>query len=218
MSPSTRPSRPPSPKRPWYLVMALVAAWISGALAMGEGCSQVQFYQGPRAPIDEVASDLKDADSRADVVAAAEKYSNALDAAKDRVLPLGVASILLGAAMVMLAASAMGGRAWARGALVQVVLVNFAVFVVGLLLTPDVTRVHIDLNLRDYLAHQREVLPDHATFEALRSMAQRMAAFAQPMAIALRAVGSGLLVLALALPKSRASFGATSTGSAGSTE
>ena len=43
---STVPPRSRAPKRPWYLVAALVAGWVLGATAMNEGCNTIAFYRG----------------------------------------------------------------------------------------------------------------------------------------------------------------------------
>src|SRR5262249_3283942 len=117
MSPVAPRSRPP--KRPWYLVAALVAGWLLGANAMSDGCQTIQYYRGEALNM-QAPPELTDVAARQRVVELAQKYVAVMDAARGRLLPIGVALLVLGAAMVMLSARAMSGRPGARGALVQV--------------------------------------------------------------------------------------------------
>jgi hypothetical protein len=137
----SRSSAPPNVrKRPWYLVAALVGAWILGATAMNEGCYEISYYKTPdHAELVQAEAETfgRDADHTA-VVQALEHYFSVIDGAKTRVFPLAIAALLLGAAMWALAAGAMASRSGARTALVQVISVHALVIVLAFAITPDV--------------------------------------------------------------------------------
>lgn len=77
------------------------------------------------------------AEQRARQKATFEEYTSALEHAKSRVVPLAVAEILLGAAMVVFAQRATVGRSWARHALVQLTVAHMALSVLEWMLTRD---------------------------------------------------------------------------------
>jgi len=66
-----------------------------------------------------------------------EEYTTALRVAKGRVVPLAVAELLLGAAMIVFAQRAAVGRSWARHALVQLTAVHVALSLLEWRMTPD---------------------------------------------------------------------------------
>jgi hypothetical protein len=127
-------------KRPWYLVAALVGAWILGATAMNKGCAEIAYYKATdHAELVQAEAETfgPEADHTA-VVQAIERYCGVKDGARSRVFPLAVSAFLLGAAMWSLAAGAMANRDGARSALVQVIAVHALVLVLAFAITPDV--------------------------------------------------------------------------------
>jgi hypothetical protein len=198
MSPSGPPAtvRPPGrgpKKRPWYLILALVSAWIFGAMAMTGGCDDIGFYQADRSELTRTVQErMHDADREA-VAAATDKFFDAMDLAKRRAFPLGVAALLLGAAMWGLAAGAMVGRQGARTALVQVILVHAALVVLGYLILPDVRAAHTEADVRLAM-----LAP--APTDALQD-ARRIYVAARPKLplvwMSLHLVGYGLVLVAL---------------------
>lgn len=113
-------------KRPWYLVLSLLAALALGASDANNGWQTVTLY---REPIDPslVGEDVRDEAERVDVVARLQAYVNALDAAKSRGWPLAVATLLLGISTLFFAMRAMGGSGGARTLLVQLVIAQAGV-------------------------------------------------------------------------------------------
>jgi hypothetical protein len=202
------PSAPPPPlrlssgvpkKRPWYLVLALVFAWIFGASAMTEGCNDISIYKIDRSEL--VSTWLeraRDVDQDA-VSKVAARYFEVLDAAKERVFPLGIAWLLLGAAMWGLAAGAMAGRGGARAGLVQVVLVHGALIVLAYTITGDVRRATVDAKMS--LA-ALEPAPTVGEREALRIASEHRATIPLVMMV-LHLVGYGLVLLSLTRPRAR---------------
>jgi uncharacterized membrane protein YidH (DUF202 family) len=129
-------------RRPWYLIVSLVMAWLLGALALMAGGSVITFYKQDADELEQALDHdeerVPDPDERALFRERTERLENVHDQAKRREFPLGVAALLLGGAMVATSARAMSGREGARGALVQVTLARAALAVAGFFLTPDV--------------------------------------------------------------------------------
>lgn len=141
--PGSRLSRSPRGRlqRPWYLVVALVVAWLLGALALMAGGSVITFYKQDASELQQALDrDEEHVPDQERVLyrERTERLDDVHDRAKRREFPLGVAALLLGGAMVAMSARAMSGRDGARGALVQVTLARAVLSVTGFLITPDV--------------------------------------------------------------------------------
>src|SRR5258708_28829098 len=89
-------------KRPWYLVLSLLAALVFGGNGARSGWATVMLYREPLDPSMAVQGIADEAD-RAAVVARADAYVHTLDAAKSRGWPLGVGTLLLGVATLFFA-------------------------------------------------------------------------------------------------------------------
>jgi len=199
------PSRPPlAQKRPWYLFAALVAGWIYGAQALSEGYDTIAYYRGDHVDVHALADDFNDSSARDAITALADRWIALKDASKKREYPLGVASLLLGGAMILFAARSMAGREGARSALVQVVFVHAGVVVAWYLLTTDATRAYafFDQALQQARARQAGV-PITPHWERAY---QAVARLGPAIAIGVRSIASGLIVLALTRPRARAFF------------
>jgi hypothetical protein len=122
--------------------VALITAWLLGATALMSGGSVVAFHREDpselRQSLDREEERFVDANDRALFRERSEHFNEVREQARDRDFPLGVATLLLGGAMVAMAARSMAGREGARGALVQVALVRAALVVLTFLLLPDV--------------------------------------------------------------------------------
>jgi hypothetical protein len=114
---------------------ALIFAWVFGAGSASDGCTTIQLYKTSSSDLKLVLPAELESDAGAKVV---ERYLEALDAAKGRMFPLAVASLILGSVMWALAAGAMAGRRSARSALLQVLLARALLLVIAFLITPDV--------------------------------------------------------------------------------
>jgi hypothetical protein len=193
---------------------ALVAGWLYGARALNEGYEVIAIYRGEETDVHALADTIPDTSLRDVAVAAGERWLTVWNATRDREMPIGVGSMLLGAAMVLFAARSMAGREGARSALVQVVLVHAGLVVGGYFLTSMATRAETDFRLR--LAEgqsQSTVDPEvrQRSDELLRGAAPLFA----PFGLLMQTTLSAFIVLALTRPRARAFFHEAPTGPVG---
>jgi hypothetical protein len=157
-TPASGFSHPPGsrPPRPWYLLAALIAAWLLGAVGLMSGGSVVAFYREDaselRQSLDRDDDYLLNEEERALFRERTERLNDIFERAKKREFPLAVGTLVLGGAMVALAARSMSGREGARGALVQVTLARVGLIGVAFFLTADVRAAEFAVaNLFGYL-------------------------------------------------------------------
>jgi hypothetical protein len=209
-------SRAPSPtKRPWYLFAALVAGWIYGAQALSEGYEAIAFYRGEQVDVHTVADQIPDTKLRDVAVAAGEHWLAAKQSSQGRELPIGVATLLLGAAMVLLSARSMTGREGARSALVQVVLVHAGVVIAGFFLTMSVARASAEFQKYLVEGAAAQGINDPTLQARVDHMYDWVSRASVPFGIAVQTIFSGLIVLALTRPRVRAFFPASPPGPLG---
>jgi len=201
MGPSFPPSGasvPPKslrPRRPWYLTVALALAWLVGAVAILMSVATLSLvHMTP----DQVSLRI---DEKSDLTPterdrqreAFQAYVTALGAANRRVVPLAVAELVLGGAMVVFAQRATAGRPWARKALVQLTLAHVALSGLEWLLTPDLRAPEEDFQLAFDNLERKE--KDDGTSKLLRM------GFGLGLSV--------ITVVGLTLRGSRAYYGAT---------
>jgi hypothetical protein len=179
-------------KRPWYLVLSLLAALAFGANGARSGWAMVMLYHEPIDPTT-AGQGIADEADRAAVVTRVEAYLHAVDAAKSLGWPLAVAKLLLGGSALFFAMRAMAGSRGARAALVQLVLAQAAVALASHWLLRDVDNAELRwIEAQQAAGHER--VPD----DVLRAAAS--------VALAIHVLGSGLIVLGLTRRRSRAFF------------
>ncbi|HEY4015390.1 MAG TPA: hypothetical protein VGM06_18725 [Polyangiaceae bacterium] len=197
---------PPSErKRPWYLVLALLAALVFGANGARSGWGTVALYHEP---INAAAATqgLSDEADRAAVVSRVEAYLHVLDAEKARGWPLGVATLLLGTATLFFAMRAFGGSSAARAVLVQLVLAQAGVNVLTHVLTRDILEADLRVLEASEAATIHEQIPDAKRADETMRTAEAMFRIATPLSLAMHLFGSALVVFALTRPRARAFF------------
>jgi hypothetical protein len=197
---------PPSErKRPWYLVLALLAALAFGLNGARGGWGTVALYHEPINPA-VAAQGFSDEADRAAIVSRVEAYLHALDAAKSRGWPLGVATLLLGTATMLFAMRAFSGSSAARAALVQLVLAQAGVNALTHVAMRDVIQADLRVLEANEAANIHEQIPDPKRADEAMRTAEAMFRVATPLSLALHLLGSALVVFALTRPRARAFF------------
>jgi hypothetical protein len=181
-----------------------------GASEWLDGCNTVGFYHHST-DVSQLAQNMEEA-KRAAIVQIVERWTSQLDAARPRRFPLGAASLVLGIAMVILAARALGGREQARSMLVQVVGVQALLSVMGWFLLADVraaTLEYLRAALEIDLGEMRRTHPESG-FSSFYEGMMRGLFRAYPAMILVRVTASALVVFALTRARARAFFTAPS--------
>jgi hypothetical protein len=132
----TEPSGNALPKRPLYLVIALVTLWLSGMTAAAEGFAAIEIV---RNPFSAAFSTLR-SDAQQEVLTRA--FVDGVASVGKVALPLGIAHVLLGALLVAVASKALFTRRASPGFALQVIFANMAVLIVGYALYQPV-RAHV---------------------------------------------------------------------------
>jgi hypothetical protein len=180
-------------KRPWYLVLALLGALVLGTSGLSAGWSRMMIYRSPVDPTLE-GEGIHDEAEREAIVARARTWLQALDDAKPRGWPLGVATFVLGGAVFFFAMRTLGGNSGARTALVQLVIAQAAVHVADYALLRDVW----DMNARLLLAKQAAVAHEHVDPAVMREGTPIV-----PIVVGFETLGSALVVLGLTRRRAR---------------
>ena len=204
----------PSPrfvKRPWYLMAALIASWIYGAISVSEGWNQMAVEP---LDLDAITDTIPNAAARHAADEAGHRWVAIKEASHSRELPLGIAKLLLGGAMVVFVAGSMVGREGARSRLVQIVAVHAVVVAAGFVLTRAVTHAEWDFTvaLKDGLPTPFD-RPD--VVEENRRMMVALSGVVVPILAAIRTLFSLGIVLALTRPRARAFFRQAPSGPLG---
>jgi hypothetical protein len=193
------------PRRPWYLVGALLFSWVFGAAAFIDGCNNALLLHQGHLDLADKFGNVADETMRAAEIAATEQYFDVWFAAHARLFPLNVAGFLLGAALVWAAARAMAGRASARSPVMQIALAQAALAILTFILTPDLRAAQIAFALSQ--ARDSGGDPD-ATAWVVRHFPQ-IARVGMIAVLAIRSMFAMAVVVCLTRVRSREFFEAT---------
>jgi hypothetical protein len=194
-------------KRPFYLVLALLAALTLGTLGSCGGWAQVVEYRDG-VSTEAFTGNIAREDDRAAVAARAEAYVRTFDAAEPRGYPLAVAALLLGGAIVFFSMRAMGGSSGARSALVQLVIAQTLLGAGSYWVLRDVYKSNLQLVDAQQAAMTRDQIPDRQTADEVVRLNAGMIRVMVPVLIGLRVLGSALIVVALTRRRARDFFDA----------
>jgi hypothetical protein len=199
------------PKRPRFLLVALISALVLGAGCWTEGCDRMRlyktpaFYSGEPDPGQIVNATIKSDEDRGRAEALYQHFIEVAEQARKRAFPMAAATWVLGAALLALAARGLGGRTNTRHALVQVVLAQAAVVVATYFVTPDLRNAELDWEQERTLIHQRETLPPEQYQQVIPMMASARR-YGVPGWLVFRSFVSLLIVVALTRPRARQFF------------
>jgi len=192
-------------KRPFYLVLALLGALALGANGACTGWATVVLYREPMDP-SLAGEGIADEADRQAVVARFEAYLHALDAARPRGWPLGIATLILGSAILVFATRALGGSGGARAALVQLLVAQAGTHAAAYWLMPDVLEAELHVHEARQAAENHQHFPERARADDVTRATAGMLRALNPLGLALRTVGSALVVVALTRRRSRGFF------------
>lgn len=194
-------------KRPFYLVLALLAALALGTLGSCGGWAEIaQYRDGVSA--DAFTAGIAHQDDKTAVAARAQAYVHAFDAAEPRGYPLAVAALLLGGAVAFFAMRAMSGSSGSRSALVQLVIAQAALGVGSYWMLRDVYRANLSLVDAQVAAAMREQITDPQMADQVVRIDAKMVHVLVPVLVAVRTLTGLLVVLALTRRRSRDFFDA----------
>jgi len=203
----------PRPKRPRYLVVALVLALVFGAGCWTEGCARLAFYRGAADNAHVLNASIKDEEARARADALYRRFTEVADAARARAVPMAAAMWVLGFALLALASRGLAGKANTRSALVQVVVAQALLVVLSHFVTRDVRDAELDWDVERRLSHDKETLPKER-YDQIVPLTHAMRRVVDPSWLVVRTIASALIVVALTRPRSRAFFDAAGTPAA----
>jgi hypothetical protein len=197
-------------RKPWYLIAALLGALLFGVGGACNGYQTVAIYRGEAIDPSAFVQGITDDVDRAAVSAQFEHLFGAMDAARDRGWPLGIAALLVGSAVILYAMRAMSGRGGARAGLVQLIIVQAGLNVASYWLLRDVTATEEKLEAANIVAKMHEQVPERSRADEMARVQVRLRHLMPPVFLALRILGSALIVFALTRPRSREFFEAAS--------
>ncbi len=145
------------PKRPWFLVAALLFAWVFGAAGFINGCSDaMELHQGHIDVAEQVPEtgfgSGGDPQTRAARIAMLQELNDARVDMSSRLYPLAVATFLLGGTLVLFAARAMAGRGSARWPVIQFTIAQAILSLIAFWMTKHLR----DIQLGQMLTAVRE--------------------------------------------------------------
>lgn len=202
---SNAPKAAPGPRRPRYLVVALVLALAFGAGCWTEGCGRLAFYRGENDYGAQANQQIKDDQDRARVEALYQTYLDAADSSRGRAIPLAAAIFVLGAALLALTARGLAGKSNTRSALVQIVAAQAIVVAGSYFALRPMREAELLWQSEHQLAMKRETMPAEQ-YEQLRPMMSSMRRWTPPTWLALRTFASVLILVALTRQRSREFF------------
>jgi hypothetical protein len=196
-----------SPKRPWYLVVALSLALGLGMTGACNGAGLAQWYHRPAENLAELRAmhDIAADDDRAAVQSRFDAYITTLDAARQRGWPLAVALMILGGATVFFSMRVIGGSGSGRTAVLQLIVVQAALAPVAQWLMRDVDGAETRLEESMLSARARA-----GNIPAVQIDAGSVALRARgPVGLALHTLGCVFVLVGLTRRGSRAYFEGT---------
>lgn len=204
------PAQAAKNKRPRYLVVALVTALVFGAGCWTEGCAKMALYRGDHDNGESLNSRIHDDTERAQAETLFQRYIEASERERSRGLPLGIATFVLGAALLALASRGLAGKSNTRSALMQVVLAQAIVVGATYFATPQTRNAENDWQWETVLFTQHKDLPPEQFAQAV-PMIRWFRRFVPPGWLAIRSSASALILLALSRKRSREFFEAAAT-------
>lgn len=132
--------------RPWFLVASLILTWLVGMQGMTAGCHWVSFLRGGSVPDTSVAvEEARNApnETRQFQILSDNAEAQAIAETRERAFPLAVAGILLSGLLVVGSALALAGRPGSPRLLIQALVANATLAVVGFALSSHMRSLYV---------------------------------------------------------------------------
>ncbi len=194
--------------RPKYLVVALVVALLFGAGCWMDGCNAIALYKGGHLNPSHASQGIDGEADRAQVEQLFTRFVDLANTHRSRGIPIGAATLVLGAALLAVGTRALAGRTAARSLLIQLVLVQAAVVAAGFFLNGDIRAAELDWYTARTLALARQDGSDAIKLAQLETLMAGTRRYGVPAWIAIRSVASLLVAFALTRPPARRFFDA----------
>lgn len=193
------------PRRPKYLVAALVMALLFGAGCWTEGCGTLAFYRGDTDVMAERNERIRDDQDRARVEALYQRYLDVANAGRGRQIPFAAGIFVLGAALLALGARGLAGKSNTRSALMQVVAAQAIVVGASFFANKEIRWAQDDWRFEQVIVEQHEKLPPDQ-FELALPKFRAMRRWMPPAWLTIRTFASVLIIIALSRQRSREFF------------
>ena len=190
------------------MVAALLAALAFGVGGGREGYSDLEFFRGDQPDITRLLASINDDADRANISQAFDHWAVVMDAARARALPLGIATLVIGIALMLFAMRAMAGRGPARSVLLQLIVVNMGLGLVSFALLSDTRAAWQGYYAAVTRASAHAVaMPDNAPdAESIARFYVAVGKWVPGLMLVLQTLSSAAIVLALTRPRSRQFF------------
>jgi hypothetical protein len=195
----------PERKRPVYLVLALLGALALGTTGATSGWEMVELYRNPVDP-SWAGRGVSDEADRAALVARFDGYLQALDRARPRGWPIGVAMLVLGSGVLLVSMRTLVGNRGARPALVQLVVAQAALNGASYWLMGDVLEAKLRFDEATLAARAHEDVPQHEHADEVLRISNKMLHVVPRIELAFGTFCSALVVFALTRRRAREHF------------
>jgi hypothetical protein len=200
---------PAERKRPFYVVLALLAALILGTTGAKSGWTTVMLYREPIDP-STAGRDITDEADRAAVIARFEAYLRVLDGARSRGWPIGVGFLVLGTSVLAAAVRTLGGSRGARPILLQLLLAQAGLGAASYWLLGDVAEAELRWGEALQAAEVHENFPQqqHEYADEVLRIDGKLLRVRPRVELGLGTLCSALIILALTRRRARDFFDA----------
>lgn len=198
---SPNPAKP-AKKRPFYLLAALAMAFALGTGGWVGGCENIAYYHAEPSAM-RVDLELKDETERPRLERALDRWLSARDAARGLAFPLGVASFVLGAAILSLAARGLAGKPGGRGALVQVLAVQAVLAVATFATMKEIRWAERDVYVVRSMGNAPRPFASVEEHDQQERVTRALLVFLTPATLGTRTLMAALVIFALTRPRAR---------------
>jgi hypothetical protein len=191
--------------RPRFVTFALIVAFLFGAGCWSAGCARIAYYRDRYDHVDKVTQGIKDTADQERVAALYIKFADESDRFRSRLLPLSIATFVVGAALMAFASRAVRRRTQTRSLIVQLSAAQAILVLASYAAARPVFDAEADWQYETAMVFQRERMDPHEFDQAL-PMLRGMRRMLPPAWLTFRSLASVLVIYVLMRPRVRAYF------------